>query len=196
MATIASITKQPVGKYTYLYESVSYRDDLGRPRNRKTKIGKINPATGQPIYTPEYLEKTRGNAVQPCVAAGTDTVAANLDIERILDGVKDFGVYRFLRSVAEKIGLWAVLQRAFPSAWQGIFTLACYLIVSDKPVMYCDDWLEGNEWMDVGSMSSQRVSDLLADFGEAEKNTFHREWCRHIREAEYIALDITSVSSY
>jgi hypothetical protein len=162
----------------------------------KTKIGKIDPATGKPIYTSEYIEKTHGNAIQAYVAAGTDTVAANLDIERILDGVKDFGVYQFLRSVAEKIGLWAVLRRAFPSVWQEIFTLACYLIASDKPVMYCDDWLEGNEWMDVGSMSSQRVSDLLTDFGEAEKSIFHREWCRHIREAEYIALDITSVSSY
>ena len=56
-----SITKQRIGKYTYLYESVSYRDDLGRPRNYKTKIGKIDPDTGVTIYSADYL--TRNPAV-------------------------------------------------------------------------------------------------------------------------------------
>ena len=54
---MASITRQHVGKYTYLYESVSFRDELGRPRNKKTKIGKLDLKTGLPVYLPEYLER-------------------------------------------------------------------------------------------------------------------------------------------
>ena len=54
---VPSITKQRIGKYTYLYESVSYRDDLGRPRNYKTKIGKIDPDTGETIYSSGYLAR-------------------------------------------------------------------------------------------------------------------------------------------
>jgi len=50
---MASVTKQRIGKYTYLYESVSYRDKLGRPRNKKDKIGKINQYTGKTNYTPD-----------------------------------------------------------------------------------------------------------------------------------------------
>ena len=48
----------------------------------------------------------------------------------------------------------------------------------------------------MGSLSSQRVSDLLMDFGEQERNTFYRRWYKLIKEREYIALAITSLSSY
>ena len=51
------ITKQHVGKHTYLYESTSFRDELGRPRNKKVRIGKLDLETGEPIYDPEYLAR-------------------------------------------------------------------------------------------------------------------------------------------
>ena len=56
---MASITKQTVGNNTYLYESHSFRDKLGRPRNRKVKIGKIDRNTGRARYTPEYIDRMR-----------------------------------------------------------------------------------------------------------------------------------------
>jgi hypothetical protein len=40
---MASITRQKVGNYTYLYLSQSFRDAQGRPKNHKTPIGKIDP---------------------------------------------------------------------------------------------------------------------------------------------------------
>ena len=52
---MASIVPNKIGKDTYLYESVSYRDENGKPQTRKTSIGKLEPITGQPIYKPEYL---------------------------------------------------------------------------------------------------------------------------------------------
>lgn len=189
---MASITKQRIGKYTYLYESTSYRDEQGRPRNKKVKIGKIDPYTGETVYTPEYAVKLGidQTEVAPQKPPGTES------IKEILDQVKDYGVFWFLLQIAQKIGLLKVLQTAFPSMWKEIFTLSCYLIVSDKPVMYCDDWLFENEWFDVGSMSSQRVSDLLCVFDEADRNEFYRGWYQFIKEREYIALDTTSISSY
>jgi len=45
-------------------------------------------------------------------------------------------------------------------------------------------------------MSSQRISELLAGITAEERNTFYRLWCSLRGEAEYLALDITSVSSY
>jgi len=188
---MASITKQRIGKYTYLYESTSFRDEQGRPRNKKVKIGKIDPYTDETIYTPEYAVKHGIGQTKP---SEKPPVVGN--IKEILDNVKDYGVFWFLMQIAEKIGLLKILQVAFPSIWKEIFTLACYLVASDKPVMYCEDWLSENEWLDVGSMSSQRVSDLLCAFGEADRNDFYRAWYQLIKEREYIALDITSVSSY
>ena len=62
--------------------------------------------------------------------------------------------------------------------------------------MYCGDWLSENEWFDIRNISSQRVSDLLGRIGESDRNKFFKTWYTHIKEREYIALDITSVSSY
>ncbi len=54
---MSSIVKHKVGKYTYLYESISFRNEDGQPRNKRITIGRIDPITGQPIYKPEYLER-------------------------------------------------------------------------------------------------------------------------------------------
>lgn len=43
---MSSIIRQKVGNYVYLYESVSYRNAEGKPRNKRVPIGKIDPATG------------------------------------------------------------------------------------------------------------------------------------------------------
>jgi len=194
---MSSITKQKMGKYTYLYESTSFRNDQGRPRNKKIKIGKIDPYTGDTIYTPEYTQRLSASQVaMPPEKQKKDP--AQKEVIEILDNIKDYGVYWFLSELAKKIGLLEILQLAFPAIWKEIFTLACYLIVSDKPVMYCEDWLSENEGFDVeaSNMSSQRVSDLLCSFGEMDRNTFYRAWYKHIQEHEYVALDITSISSY
>ena len=204
-----SITKQRVGKYTYLYESESFWDtEKKRPDNKKTGIGKIDFLTGEPVYTREYLDRL--------VASGESIVGLRLwdkskearviissdyrneaEVARsVIDSVKDFGVVYFLRHLSEQIGLLGILREAMPDIWQELFCLACYLIASDKPVMYCEEWVATNEGLDSGSMSSQRISDLLAGFDCADRNRFYSAWYKLIREREYLALDITSISSY
>ena len=207
---MASITRQNVGKYTYLYESESYWDTTNkRPDNHKTRIGKIDLRTGEPVYVQEYLEqlaaqgestegmrlwdRKKGTAEQERVDREGEVAVA----QAIVDSVKDFGVVYFFKAVAEKIGLLGVLHDSMSGVWQEVFCLASYLVATDKPVMYCDEWVASNNGLEVGSsMSSQRVSDLLMTFGCAERNNFYRAWYQLIREKEYIAIDITSISSY
>ena len=203
---MSSITRQRVGKYTYLYESESYWDpDKKRPDNDKTRIGKIDLLTGEPIYTQEYLDKlaSEGESVADMRLWDRTKEARGLigngygnkkeAIQAIIDSVKDFGVVYFLRELSEKIGLLGVMRDAMPVVWQEVFCLACYLIAADKPVMYCEEWVASNALLDAGNMSSQRISDLLAAFGCSERNSFYRLWHSLIREQEYIALDITYV---
>ena len=45
-------------------------------------------------------------------------------------------------------------------------------------------------------MSSQRISKLLAGITKDERDDFYRSWCTLRSEREYLALDITSTSSY
>ena len=110
--------------------------------------------------------------------------------------MKSYGLAYFLQSVAEDVGLVEILAQAVPQYWQKVLVLACYLVAEDKPTMYCSDWVEENDCPDIGNMSSQRISELLCAFGYNERTVFFRQWYRHVREKEYIALDITSVSSY
>ena len=205
---MVSITRQKVGKYTYLYESESYWDkEKKRPDNHKTLIGKIDLLTGEPIYTQEYLDKLAsvGESLPDMIlwdrhneARGMiNRVQVSEDIaSSIIDSVRDFGVVYFLRELSEKIGLLGILRDSMPDVWEHVFILACYLISSDKPVMYCEEWVASNDGLDVGSMSSQRISELLLSFGSEQRSRFYQLWYDLIREREYIALDITSVSSY
>ena len=42
---MSSVIRQKVGDKIYLYESVSYRNADGKPRNTRVPIGKIDPLT-------------------------------------------------------------------------------------------------------------------------------------------------------
>ena len=207
---MSSITKQRNGRYIYIYESKSYWDTKRKyPNNNKKCIGKIDPDTGGEYYKQEYIErqKIEGKTTDSMkvwhdkrkrpMEIGTGTGVDLINIaQEILSTVKSIGLAYFLQSVAEKIGLVRILKQTMPNQWQRLFVLACYLVAENKSVMHCSDWVEENECADVGNMASQRINELLSSFGYKERNEFFRQWYQQIRENEYIALDITSVSSY
>ena len=84
---MASIVRNKVGKYTYLYESESYRDSNGQPRTRKISIGKIDHRTGESVYKPEYLERVRSTNKQPDIASAK--LHSENDIKK--STIRDFG---------------------------------------------------------------------------------------------------------
>ena len=190
---MASLVTQKVGNYTYLYESMSYRNSEGKPRNKRTTVGKIDPITGRHIYKPEYLERmvAEGRPVK------TTQVAASFTVEDILRStIRDYGAFYLFQELAERMRLMAVLQKVFPGCWEEIFNLSAYLISTGDPFAYCEDWLATTEALPAGSMSSQRISELLASINQDERDGFYRMWCSIRSEVEYLALDITSTSSY
>ncbi|MDR0572330.1 MAG: hypothetical protein LBG48_05755 [Rickettsiales bacterium] len=46
-------------KYFYIKESLSYRDELGRPRNKKITVGKYDPDSELPTFYVPYLVEKR-----------------------------------------------------------------------------------------------------------------------------------------
>jgi transposase len=191
---MSSITKQTVGNNTYLYESHSFRDAQGRPRNRKVKIGKIDRSTGNVRYTAEYIDRMREEGTPVGIPVMSELEEAR--ISEAMDSLKSYGLFYFLQKVGEKIKLVTILKQAFPAYWEEIFMLCAYLIGNDKPLMYMDDWIGEHESYPVGKMSSQRLSELLCAFGQKERNDFFKAWCAANTSDEYMAVDITSISSY
>lgn len=190
---MSSIVRYKNGKNIYLYESVSYRDKSGLPQNKRTLVGKIDSASGQPVYKPEYIERMAKIGVtlvsyQPPPSFTADQIRQS--------DVKEYGAFYLYQALAEKSGLISVLTAVFPRHWQQIFMLACYLVSSGDPALYFEDWLSRTEGLPVGSMASQRVSELLIALQASERQAFYQKWAAYRREQEYLALDITSISSY
>jgi transposase len=193
---MASITRQTVGNNTYLYESHSFRDEEGRPRNTKIKIGKIDSETGRAAYNQEYLDRMQEAGTPITIPETKMTEKQKKQVFQALDNQKSYGLFYFLAQIAETIKLAQILRQTMPKYWEEVCMLAFYLIASDKPLMYMEDWLAENEGYPVGRMNSQRLSELLAAFGPKEQNGFYREWNAVNESDEYMALDITSISSY
>ncbi len=190
---MASVVLVKVGKHTYLYESKSYRNENGKPRNKRQSVGKIDPITGQHIYKQEYLDR-RAAEGSPIAIQPVETSFSAYDIRHSV--IRDYGAFYLFQQLAERMGLLTALQKAFPVYWREIFNLAAYLISTGDPFSYCEDWLASTEAMPVGPMTSQRISELLSGITQRERDVFYQSWCSQRSESEYLALDITSTSSY
>jgi len=190
---LTTIVPVKVGKHTYLYESLSFRDTNGAPRNKRTCVGKLDLVTGLPVYKPEYIERMAAMGTPVDIVQTTVSFSAE-DILR--SSIRDYGAFYLYQELAERMGLLSVLRRAFPGCWEEIFNLAAYLVSTGDPFSYCEDWLATTEAFAVGPMTSQRISELLIDITQEERNRFYQWWCSLRSEKEYLALDITSTSSY
>ncbi|MDR2522304.1 MAG: transposase [Synergistaceae bacterium] len=187
------IFEQSIGKYRYVYEGTSYRDEKGKVRTTRTAIGKIDSRTGQRVYKPEYIERMRSSGT-PAAIAATEKQFTVEDIKH--SEVTECGMTHLLKELAVRNGLIHAMKTTFPFVWQELFMLACFLVVTGDPFVYCEEWVKGADGFPVGSMSSQRISELLAAIDRQSREQFFKAWCACRGEQEYLALDITSASSY
>jgi len=106
---MSSIIRLKVGNYIYLYESVSFRNADGKPRNKRTPIGKIDPVTGKPVYKPEYLERMAENGT-PIEVQPTHPIFSMDDVRS--SSIKEYGAFYLLHHIGQQTGLLASLQEA------------------------------------------------------------------------------------
>ncbi|GHV40050.1 IS4 family transposase [Synergistales bacterium] len=187
------IIKQRSGKYTYLMECTAFRNASGKPDNKKIPIGKVDPVTGAHIYKSDYIERMR-LAGTPVEIASAQKAFSAYDIKNSY--IREYGMHYLLCTIATRLGLTESLASALPKYWQEVFMLACYLVSSGDPFSYCEEWISNTESLPVGNMSSQRISELLSAISHGDREGFYQAWCAHRCEEEYLALDITSASSY
>jgi hypothetical protein len=184
-----------VGNYIYIYEVSGYRDSNGKPRNKKHPVGKVDPQTGQEIFKPDFIPKLpRYGKSVPAQNNGDKGTFSIRDLKT--STIRDYGATYFLQSIAQQIGLKEVLSSSCGPLSEELLTLAEYLICSEDPFAYCAHWIEGTETAAGRSLSSQRVSELLHEITAADRTGFFKRWSDYRQEREYLALDITSISSW
>jgi len=190
---MAAIIKRTINGQTYLYESSSYRDEEGRPRSRQIIIAKLDPATGTPIYNQEYIERmdSQGTSIEIPKTEKSYTESAILK-----SVIKRYGAFYLFRQIGEQIGLIRIMNETLPYCWQQVFNIACYLIATGNPIAYCSDWIEETEALPCKGMSASAITELFKTITDSERTNFYQRWAILRSEREYLALDITSVSSY
>jgi transposase len=191
------LSRQKVGKYTYIYECEGYRikiDGRSKSRSHRRPVGKVDLKTGKDVYYPEYIERMKA-AGTPIVQDDDEPRFTVNDLKR--SEVLEYGLTDLLSKLAEHSGLLESLRVSNPEYCAEIFTLASHFVASGEPFMHTQDWLESVEVTEpVGNLSSQRISKILADIPSSGIEGFFQKWAQKRTEIEYLALDITSTSSY
>ena len=163
----------------YVYYTVrSYRRKKdGKPTSDEVCIGKKEPKSGMLIPNKRYLDMF-GTA------------------EDLLPGMtsKIWGSTYILKKRAEAISITKTLQKVFPQQWEDILLSAMYMVIKGNIMMYIDDFCE--MYVTDSKLNSQSTSELFASLGEGQMNVFFMDWISRVQEKEYLAYDVTSISSY
>lgn len=177
--------EQNIHGKTYVYEAKAQWNAIKkRSEQKRVYIGTKNPDTGELIPNKKYYEIYGG---QPT----TNKELVNLPIA--IRSV-DFGCTYLMNHIAISIGLSKVLQDCFPEKWEEILVCAWHCCSENEALYLCEPWAE-NSYTPTAP-SSQRISKLLKELDDDHRMLFYKKWAALRQEKEYLALDITSVSSW
>jgi hypothetical protein len=161
---------------TYVYENISTWNKETKKCDTKRKcIGELNPITKEVIPTGKP-GKGKGDAAYAEVRCVGDSI--------ILD------------KVANNLALAQILEKTLPEEKNRILACAYYLISDGQALSHIETWSARNANPFGKVLTSQRVSDLLKELTPEKQMGFFRSWAASRSESEYVAMDITSVSSY
>jgi|WetSurMetagenome_2_1015567.scaffolds.fasta_scaffold73804_2 hypothetical protein len=172
---------------TYVYESVGYWDkEKKQARNRRKCIGKLDPVTGElvpshKINLADLPSEARKRGPKP-------TTEHNRSF---------YGATYLFDAIGNKLGITDDLQKCFPEIYKQILSIAYYLILEDRnPMSRFPRWALTHAHPYGKDIPSQRSSELLGAIGEAAKLDFFLRQGKRRLEKEFLAYDITSISSY
>lgn len=169
-------------KSGYVYHiGKGYRNDKGQPTSSQTLIGKYDTHTGMLIPNDNYFS-IYGGKPQPRTTA--------------IESIKNYGNYFLLKAITRESQLDTLLFRVFGEDAQSILMLAIYMALEGNVLSHCEDWMEETLTGSDVILTSQECSKLLKVINEAKRNEFFRAWVHIRQQEEYLAYDITSISSY
>jgi len=109
--------------------------------------------------------------------------------------VKVCGPHFLLMKLADDIGLSSALRKSFPNAHEKILSLAFFIAQKGLALSRCEMWSESHQHPLNLPISSQRVSDLLKEVTENERQHFLSIWLKRLSEIDcLLCYDITSIS--
>ena len=184
---------------TYAYESISHYDKEKRQsRCKRRLIGRVDKETGKIIPTDGRGRKRSPYYQQLMESAPSNGEIPSDDMSFIPGSTRLFyGATYLLDAIGDKLGVTADLKRCFPKSYKQILSLVYYLILEDKNSLYrFEKWGLIHKHPYGKDIPSQRSSEIFASITEDDKNRFFGLWGKNKAETEYLAYDITSISSF
>jgi transposase len=168
--------------YVY-YTTRAYRNKNGKPTSDEVAIGKKDAASGKLIPNKRYYEIFHG-------AWPTGTCDATVK------SIRSCGNTVALHEISGQIGLSGILKKCFPSNWGQLLACSFYMVCEGNVMMYIGDWFDETKVHFAERMDDIDCSKLFAAITEEDRRLFFSEWVRHRGEKEYIAYDVSSISTY
>lgn len=170
--------KKVSGKTYVYYVTATYRNKKGQPTCDRSSIGRLDEETGKLIPNRNYYEIYLNKPVPP------------------KNGIFEYGVYDVFEKICSKLGIKRLLKRYFPENYTEILTAAQYMLSEGNVMYYISDYTETHTTALKGVLSDEKCSKMLASLRQEDMLLFFREWMKHKKSDEYVAYDVTSVSSY
>jgi hypothetical protein len=169
-------------KVTYVYsiEKCYWDKKKKSPRNKQVCLGKLDEKTGKIIPSKRRNKIVKRAASAPEVTATT----------------KIAGPYLILEKITAKHGLDKLLKKCFSNNWEFILSLVYFIVQKGIALSRSESWSKACLHPFGNSIASQRISELLQEISEDERQRFLALWMEHVLEEEYLCYDITSISSY
>lgn len=167
----------------YRYAVESYWDkDKKAPRNRQVCLGRVDTATGALIPGNRRKKKE----VQPPASfPGGIAVCSRI-----------MGPYLILQKITRDYGIDLLLERCFGEKSTEMMSLVYFLVQKGLALSRVEPWSAATIHPLDQLISSQKVSELLREMSEDERQRFFSLWMKQILEKDYLCYDITSISSY
>ena len=160
---------------TYVYEGYTFYDKQSKkPLNKRRYLGILNEETKE--------IKPKTNTIEKLVLVKKDA---------------SYGTFYVLDMITKQLNLKNILELAFLDKANEILTLAYGIACEGSNLYLLPKWQEEtyNPYLNK-ILTSQRISELLKKISFGKMNIFFEEWIKNIKDNEYLAYDITSISSY
>lgn len=166
--------------YVYSIEKSYWDKEKKSPRNKQICLGKLNTETGEIIPS-----KRRRSIIKRATAAPGITATARVA-----------GPYLLLEQITHKLGLDRLMKKCFDQKWELMLSLVYFLVHKGTALSRSEPWSMACLHPFSKTIASQRVSELLREVSEDERQQFLAMWLELALEEDYLCYDITSVSSY
>lgn len=166
--------------YVYSIEKSYWDKEKKSPRNKQVCLGKLDPETGE-IIPSKHRRKVAERATSAPGVTAVSRVA---------------GPYLLLEQITRQHGLDRLLKKCFSDKWKLMLSLIYFIVHKGTALSRSESWSTSCLHPFGEPIASQRVSELLREVCEDERQHFISLWLEHVLEDDYLCYDITSVSSY